>query len=174
MNQGRIGTVALLPLGLASEGDSASGLGLMEYWNENFPRLFRRKAAFHDGTRVLYPGVDFEFVGLGTGEVDYDGIRDALGVDAVIGFELLAYREARVPSLDEIKGRGTYMPRGEEQSAASIRIHTSFLGIEDWAPVVSVKPGGVLRSEAEFKAIVVNYVLDWLDRNHPLSSRYLR
>jgi hypothetical protein len=184
-NKDRIRTLAVLPLVLGSGGAGAStyndvkeALGFQEYWNEHFYARFRESISLIDGISVLYPGDDFELTPEESRLGDYQAICEKLGVDAVLGVNLVSYNEVEPTTkaaefasallLSMVTGYASY-----ENSVANYQLHTYYLGLEDWNPRVYSQARG-LPSIEDQRATFVNQLIAWIDARHPLSARYAK
>jgi hypothetical protein len=182
-NKAKIKTVALLPLVLGDKKSGTRTLGgreaveFQKYWAKNFYKLFRQKIVFIDDIVAQYPDGDFTVSAEEVRSADYGALCEKLGVDAVIGFNLLGYNEVEPGTravemacaclIEVFGGTGFY-----EQPVVNYRLHTFYLNIEDWNPLVNAFAPGLVPTIAEQRAIFINSLIEWIDVNHPLSAHY--
>jgi hypothetical protein len=97
----------------------------LAYWKENFNAAFKSRVRLPEGLQVKYCGEDF--VKSVPVKADYAQMADELGVDAVLGFNLVGHNETyRLASLVQcIFGM-------RESSFAEFHLHFCYLHVEDW------------------------------------------
>jgi hypothetical protein len=163
-----IKSVAILPLVLGDAdrnilgGPGAEGeiAGFMAYWKDNFNSNFREKIKLIEGIEVKYAGEDF--VKAIPAKVDYGQLLDELGVDAVLGFNLVRYNETQVGT-----GFALALIGMQENATAEFKLHFYYLHMEDWSPHLDLFPG-----PGTSRGTIISEVIGWLDRNWPLSVNF--
>jgi hypothetical protein len=143
--------------------------GFSEYWNLVFISEFK-KITFINGIQILYPGEDYQVTPEMTLNPDFGKIAQEIKADAVMGFELYAYNEV-APGEAVAMGCLTF-GRVSENMIASFKHHNYYLHEDDWLVNLHIQLGGLLPSIEEQRTQFVNRVIDWIDKNHPLSINY--
>jgi hypothetical protein len=172
LQKDKIRSVAVLPLvvgdagkkvlaGLGAENEIA---GFMAYWKDNFIPSFKARIKLLEGIEVKYAGEDF--IKAVPTTVDYGQLMDELGVDAVIGFNLVRYNEA-----EPVTGIALTLIGMKENALAELNVHFYYLRLEDWSPRVEHEEYGVAMG-SQMRGTFMMEVLDWLDMHWPLSVNF--
>lgn len=170
LHKDSIKSVAILPLvlgdgdknvlgGPGAEGEIA---GFMAYWKDNFNSSFKAKIKLTEGIEVKYAGEDF--VKAIPAKADYGQLSDELGVDAVLGFNLVRYNETQV-------GTGILLAiiGMRENATAEFNLHFYYLHVEDWQPHFDFAPAA-----GTPRGVIIADIIEWLDKHWPLSVNFIK
>ncbi|GEM_PF-3995202 len=174
-NKRNIHTIAILPLKLYKKGSYGKEvMSFKNYWENYFYDEFEKNITLVNSIKVKYPGIDYDTKDLNN--LDYDSILKKLNVDALMEIELTKYNEVSKAGRGAqligafftmlIFGAGTI-----EKMVAAYNIHTYYMGIEDYQMNYYIELGGI-KSNIEQRKLFMEKLLEWLDKNYPLSIRY--